>query len=114
MAKRAGWRWTRNEALEADELSGDLGKLEALVHEAQGLRVPARHVVLPAYSAIVAVARVVEADRAQRTGWDVPELWHWRLGDVRRLVEPVPCNGSRGLWEVGPDTADLVRRRIAS
>jgi hypothetical protein len=54
-------------------------------------------------SAIVAVATVTGFDRNQRTGWDVPGAWHWRLGDVRVLPVPVPCRGAQGLWAPSED-----------
>lgn len=33
----------------------------------------------------------------------------WRLVNVRRLVEPVPCKGALGLWAVPPDVEAQFR-----
>lgn len=63
-------------------------------------------------SAIVAAVRVVDADSEQRTGWDVPGQWHWRLADVVVLPEPVPCRGAQGLWTVPEDVHERVLRGV--
>ena len=55
-------------------------------------------------SAIVAVVTIDGFDREERTGWDVPGAWHWRLRDVVVLPEPIPCRGAQGLWKA-PDSA---------
>jgi len=62
-------------------------------------------------SAIVALARVTGWDQDQRTAWDVPEQWHWRLDDVRVLDEPVPCSGRQKLWRPHPDDAERAIER---
>lgn len=55
-------------------------------------------------SAIVAVATVEGFDQEQRTQWDVPGCWHWRLSGVLVLAEPVACRGAQGLWTAHPTT----------
>jgi hypothetical protein len=60
-------------------------------------------------SAIVCVATIAGYDQDERTGWDVPDAWHWRLSDVRALPEPIPCKGALGLWM--PD--DGIQRKLA-
>lgn len=113
MAQRAGWIWSHDPNRPID-MAGKLDQLVDLRHVDKGLEADPRRIVLPSYSAIVAVARVVGVDREQRTGWDVPGEVHWRLEDVRRLAEPVACSGARGLWDVPDDIADAVRERIAA
>ena len=61
--------------------------------------------------AVVALATYLGCDREQRTGWDVPGQWHWRLGDVRPLAEHVPCRGAQGLWRLPDDLALECSRR---
>jgi hypothetical protein len=36
------------------------------------------------------------------------------LTDVRRLVEPVPCKGALGFWELASDVERLVRAQLPS
>lgn len=113
MAARAGWSWRRDPSKPID-MAGTLDQFVDLRHAEKGLEADPRRIVLPSYSAIVAVARVVGVDRKQRTGWDVPDAMHWRLADVRRLAEPVGCRGAQGLWDVPDDVAAAVRDRIAA
>ena len=39
-------------------------------------------------------------------------LWHWVLGSVRALPEPVPCKGSLSLWRPSPDVLAAVLKQI--
>lgn len=48
-------------------------------------------------SAIVGVVEYLGADMDVITPWDVPGLWHWRLGEVQAIT-PIPCAGALGLW----------------
>lgn len=66
----------------------------------------------PPTSAIVCTAVVTGWDRDQRTGWDVPGQYHWRLADVQVLPEPVPCRGAQGLWRVPADIAARVLAQV--
>lgn len=50
--------------------------------------------------AAVCVARLVGADQRQETLWDMEDLWHWRLEDIRVLPEPVPMRGHQRLFRV--------------
>jgi len=61
-------------------------------------------------SAIVCLATIAGYDQDDVTPWDVPGLWHWRLTDVRVLVEPVPCHGRQGLWTVDGSVERAVLR----
>ena len=36
----------------------------------------------------------------------------WRLADVRRLPEPIPCRGSRGLWDLPDDVEAKIRSQL--
>jgi len=41
-----------------------------------------------------------------------PGRWAWKMENVRRLADPVPAKGARGLWEWTPAARDLVYVRI--
>lgn len=59
-------------------------------------------------SALVATAVLTSADQKQRTGWDYPGAWHWRLADVVVLDPPRPMRGKQGLWELRQFSAESV------
>ena len=63
-------------------------------------------------SAIVAVATVASFDQEQRTGWDVPDSWHWRLSDVVVLANPIQCAGAQGLWTPSDDIQGVIAARL--
>lgn len=54
-------------------------------------------------SSIVAVATIDVYDQEQRTWWDVPGQWHWRLRDIQVLDTPIPHRGAQGLWTPSPE-----------
>lgn len=60
-------------------------------------------------SAIVCTATIAGFDQVQRTPWDVPGAWHWRLHDVVVLPSPVPCQGAQGLWSIPADIRERLR-----
>lgn len=60
-------------------------------------------------SAIVCIATMAGYDQVQRTPWDVPGAWHWRLRDVVVLPSPVPCQGAQGLWSIPTDVRERLR-----
>lgn len=73
--------------------------------------------------AVVAVVDVVDCHKSigaasgcRETGlcspWAVWRQWHWRLGAIRRLDEPVPHSGSQGLRRLQPDADRAVRRQL--
>lgn len=61
-------------------------------------------------SAIIAVADLHDIVRDSTSDWAIPGQWHWLLRDVRPLAEPVPCIGARGVWEIGPQAAGVLRQ----
>lgn len=71
-----------------------------------------------AQGAIVAVADLTDCHPSDgvccrpwgETGADV---WHWSLGNVRRLPEPVPAKGALGFWRPGADVLAPVLRQLA-
>lgn len=63
-------------------------------------------------SAIVAVATVAGFDQEQRTGWDVPGSWHWRLSDVVVFANPIQCTGAQGLWTPSDDIQGTIAARL--
>lgn len=60
-------------------------------------------------SAIVAVVTIGGYDREQRTGWDVPDAWHWRFSAVEVLTQPILCSGAQGLWRPSGEIAHKLR-----
>ena len=83
-----------------------------------------RRIRLPedlAYGAIVAVTSIVGCCGAGFPGarggcdcdsWAADGQWHWQLGDVTPLREPVPCKGALGLWKPTPDVIDAVLAQL--
>jgi hypothetical protein len=65
-----------------------------------------------ATSAVVAVATVAGFDMEQRTFWDVPGSWHWRLSDVVVFADPIACGGAQGLWTPSPAIQNAIARRL--
>lgn len=41
-----------------------------------------------------------------------PEVWHWEIGQVTRLDEPVPASGALGFWTVPDDVLAAVQQQI--
>lgn len=41
-----------------------------------------------------------------------PEVWHWEIGQVTRLDEPVPASGALGFWNVPDDVLDVVNWQV--
>jgi len=64
------------------------------------------------YSAVIGVAQLdaieTEAPAAGDPWWYGP--LGWRLGNVT-AIEPVPCRGSQGLWEMPDEVLATVRAR---
>ena len=92
MALRAGWVLLRSGVFQHRETAEEV-------------------VFRPVTSAVVAVATLTGVDDEDRTPWDVPGDWHWRLDDVVVLDRPVPMRGAQGLWTWTPglDGRDDVR-----
>ncbi len=75
--------------------------------------------------AIVAVGRLADCEEIHRDdalllsrtelafGDFAPGRWMWKLVDVRRLAEPVPCRGALGLWTVPRDVQASIGRQLA-
>jgi hypothetical protein len=68
--------------------------------------------------AVVAVVRVELVCIGQRgcgceSPWAVQGQYHWRLGDVQPLAEPVPCKGRLGLWDLPADVEAAVMQQLA-
>ena len=78
-------------------------------------------------SAVVAVARLVEIEptgglligarpqpeEPERSFGDYgPNRFIWRLAEVVRLTEPVPCRGALGLWTLHPAEVAAVEGRM--
>ncbi len=46
--------------------------------------------------------------------WAMAAQHHWRLANVRRFAEPVPCRGALGLWTVPNEAPDFVAAAVAA
>lgn len=40
------------------------------------------------------------------------DMWHWEIGEVTVLAEPVPAKGSLGLWRPKPDVIAAVEAQL--
>jgi hypothetical protein len=45
--------------------------------------------------------------------WGFPGNWHWELGAVRLLPDPVAVRGALGLWRPPDDVAAQVDLQLA-
>ncbi|MGQ4343514.1 hypothetical protein [Streptomyces sp. SAS_275] len=71
---------------------------------------------LDVYSAIVAIATITGchwSDEWQCCGyWAFEKAYHWTLGDVIALPEPVPAKGALGFWTPAADVATAVEMQL--
>jgi hypothetical protein len=44
--------------------------------------------------------------------WSFPGEAHWRIANVRRLAEPVPCRGAQQLWTLPADVEAACRVQL--
>jgi hypothetical protein len=44
--------------------------------------------------------------------WSEWGSYHWLVGDVRPIAEPVPCRGALGFWPVPADVERAVREQL--
>lgn len=68
-----------------------------------------------ALGAIVAVAEIVGVCKGCSpacSSWSVTGEWHWMLGNVRPLAEPVPARGALGLWRPDPEVLAAVAAQV--
>lgn len=65
--------------------------------------------------AVIAVATLEDchADDGMCTFWSEDGAFHWVLGDIRPLAEPVACSGRLGLWTPAPATLATVLNQSA-
>jgi len=71
--------------------------------------------IRPGVVAVCRLMRCISDDNEAEPLLDSP--WYsgpygWVLGDVVKLVEPVPCAGAMGLWELPPGVLAEVRRQF--
>jgi hypothetical protein len=96
-----GDRWYRHQVLEATDFSAAFRRILAVadlvdVHPDQQCCRPWGE------------STYLEAGGRTRT-----VVYHWVLGDIRRLPEPVPCTGRLGLWTLPNEVAEQVTRQLA-
>ena len=102
VAIHGGKKWSNDAAGMAHELTGYLFGS----HPAEETR------------GIIAIADLVDCHEAEldftegrfflgccESSWAFPTGFHWKLANVRRLPEPVPCKGFLGLW-TGPEDVE--------
>lgn len=98
----------------------DTAALAALERD-WGPAAPARDQLVT--GAVVAVADLAEVHRAgapgcgwRCIGWggDDHRIFHWVLGEVTVLPEPVPCKGRLQLWRLDAATAAAVAAGLAA
>lgn len=67
---------------------------------------------------IVGAAQLVGVCTAPATcqcgPWAAWGQHHWQLAHVQRFPNPIPCNGTLGLWQPGPDVWALVAPQLAT
>ena len=75
------------------------------------------------FGAIIAVVDVFDIAEAEklahfltplelRWGDYRPGRWGWKLCNIRRLREPVPCAGQQGMWTLDPAIESAVRAQL--
>lgn len=62
-------------------------------------------------SCIVGVAEITGMVAQSESPWFVGPVG-WVIGRRIRFLEPIPCGGAQGLWEVPRDLEGLVRKAI--
>lgn len=73
------------------------------------------------FGAVLAVADLVDVCTVRGdhtscwcgTTWAAPYQCHWRLENVQRLTEPVPCRGALSLWRLPDEVDAAVRAQLA-
>lgn len=73
---------------------------------------------LDVYSAVVAVATITgchwSEDGTCCGPWGFDRAYHWTLGDVLALPEPVPAKGALGFWTPGDDVLAAVEKQLSA
>jgi hypothetical protein len=67
-----------------------------------------RSTLLRLTGSIVALTNVIGVTRTSKSVWANPGFYHWKLGEVFVLREPIPCKGKSKPWILSQD----VRERI--
>jgi hypothetical protein len=65
--------------------------------------------------AIIGVAELADCHRATDsccTPWGFTGYWHWQLGKVTALAQPVPAKGKLGLWTPDDDVLAAVQAQL--
>ena len=57
---------------------------------------------------IVGVCDYKARQRTQAESWDEGYAYWWDLSNVVRLLEPIPCRGNVGMWQLPPELAAKV------
>jgi hypothetical protein len=71
-----------------------------------------------ALGAVLAVASVAGCHHSSSAAecrcdrWSAAGQYHWLIGSVRPLAEPVQCRGALKLWPVPEDVEKLVRAQL--
>ena len=72
--------------------------------------------------AVIAVARFIGAHPCGQDPvfgtdcctdpWALEDCWHWQIGGVAALADPVPVRGALGLWTLPDDVESAVRAQL--
>lgn len=120
LAIHAAKRWTNDLAFCTSSLPCSL--IKRLLAEYDWHLLARMGTTLP-LGAVVAVATLDTIERTEEVrGWLSPargatgdfsdDRWAWRLSNVLRLPEPVPCRGAQGLWTLPPSVLERVEAQM--
>jgi hypothetical protein len=66
-------------------------------------------------SAVLAIARIADCHYSEDGKccgpWGEENVYHWTLGNLSTLPEPVPCKGRLGLWTPPADVITAVLKQ---
>jgi hypothetical protein len=57
---------------------------------------------------VIGVVELTDVVSHKSSKWARRDHFHWLLGNVRALSEPIPCRGQQGLWSLPPEVEERV------
>jgi hypothetical protein len=61
---------------------------------------------------IVALTNVIGVTRTSKSVWANPGFYHWKLGEVFVLREPIPCQGRPKPWVLSQHTRERILEEL--
>ncbi|MGE4301967.1 MAG: ASCH domain-containing protein [Victivallaceae bacterium] len=61
---------------------------------------------LDEFGAIIGVVTLTGCDREDKSDWDDPDYWHWRVKNARQRPKPIPLRGQLGLFKVAIEVTE--------